>query len=80
MWTVTLNGSIFQGRFQGELSISHANCTGYRTIDAILKRGEKLSQTLPGRLIEVLLYIGIQTPFIPFSPFAVDAGAVVRQR
>ena len=37
VWTVTLSGSIFQGRFQGELSISHANCTGYRTIDAILK-------------------------------------------
>jgi hypothetical protein len=36
-WTVTLSGSIFQGRFQGELSISHANCTGYRSIDAILK-------------------------------------------
>jgi hypothetical protein len=37
VWTVTLSGSIFQGRFQGELSISHANCTGYRSIDAILK-------------------------------------------
>jgi hypothetical protein len=37
VWTVTLSGSIFQGRFQGELSISHANCTGYRTIDAIRK-------------------------------------------
>ena len=37
VWTVTLSGSIFQGRFQGELSISHANCTGYRTIDAILE-------------------------------------------
>jgi hypothetical protein len=41
VWTVTLSGSIFQGRFQGELSISHANCTGYRTIDAILKRTVK---------------------------------------
>lgn len=37
VWTVTLTGSLFAGRFQGELSISHANCTGYRTIDAILK-------------------------------------------
>ncbi len=37
VWTVTVSGSIFQGRFQGELSISHANCTGYRSIDAILK-------------------------------------------
>ncbi|MDX6653827.1 MAG: hypothetical protein QOH18_528 [Solirubrobacterales bacterium] len=37
VWTVTLTGSIFQGRFQGELSISHANCIGYRTIDAILE-------------------------------------------
>jgi hypothetical protein len=41
VWTVTLSGSIFAGRFQGELSISHANCTGYRTIDAILKRTVK---------------------------------------
>jgi hypothetical protein len=41
VWTVTLSGSIFQGRFQGELSISHANCTGYRTIDAILERSVK---------------------------------------
>lgn len=41
VWTVTLSGSIFQGRFQGELSISHANCTGYRTIDAIRKRTVK---------------------------------------
>ena len=40
-WTVTLSGSIFQGRFQGELSISHANCTGYRSIDAILERTVK---------------------------------------
>jgi hypothetical protein len=38
VWTVTLSGSLFAGRFQGELSISHANCIGYRTIDAILKR------------------------------------------
>jgi hypothetical protein len=35
-WTVTLTGSIFEGRFQGELSTSRTNCTGYRTIDAIL--------------------------------------------
>jgi hypothetical protein len=41
VWTVTLSGSIFSGRFQGELSISHANCTGYRTIDAILERTVK---------------------------------------
>jgi hypothetical protein len=41
VWTVTLSGSIFQGRFQGELSISHANCTGYRTIDAIQERTGK---------------------------------------
>jgi hypothetical protein len=40
-WTVTLTGSIFQGRFQGELSTSHANCTGYRTIDAVLKKTPK---------------------------------------
>jgi hypothetical protein len=38
VWTVTVNGSIFQGRFQGELSISHDNCTGYRSIDAILDK------------------------------------------
>jgi hypothetical protein len=37
-WTVTLTGSIFAGRFQGELSTSHANCTGYRTIDAVMKK------------------------------------------
>jgi hypothetical protein len=40
-WTVTLTGSIFQGRFQGELSTSHANCTGYRTIDAVLQKPKK---------------------------------------
>jgi len=40
-WTVTLSGSIFQGRFQGELSTSHANCTGYRTIDAVLQKPTK---------------------------------------
>jgi hypothetical protein len=40
-WTVTLTGSIFQGRFQGELSTTHANCTGYRVIDAILKSSIK---------------------------------------
>lgn len=36
-WTITLTGSLFQGRFQGELETSHANCQGYRTIDAITK-------------------------------------------
>jgi hypothetical protein len=40
-WTVTLTGSIFQGRFQGELKTSHANCTGYRTIDAVLQKPKK---------------------------------------
>jgi hypothetical protein len=40
-WTVTLTGSIFQGRFQGELSTSHANCTGYRTIDAVMQKPTK---------------------------------------
>ncbi len=40
-WTVTLTGSIFQGRFQGELSTSHANCTGYRTIDATMQKPTK---------------------------------------
>lgn len=40
-WTVTLEGSIFQGRFQGELSTAHANCTGYRTIDAVLQKPTK---------------------------------------
>jgi hypothetical protein len=41
VWTVTLTGSLFQGRFQGELSTSHANCTGYRKIDAVLKKSVK---------------------------------------
>lgn len=40
-WTVTLTGSIFQGRFQGELSTSHANCTGFRTIDAVMQKPTK---------------------------------------
>jgi hypothetical protein len=40
-WIATLEGSIFQGRFQGELSISHANCTGYRTIDAVMQKPTK---------------------------------------
>lgn len=40
-WTVTLTGSIFQGRFQGELKTSHANCTGYRTIDAVMQKPKK---------------------------------------
>ena len=35
-WTVTLVGSLFGGRFQGELSTSRTNCTGYRAIDAVL--------------------------------------------
>jgi hypothetical protein len=41
VWTVTLVGSLFQGRFQGELSTSRTNCVGYRTIDAILKKSVK---------------------------------------
>jgi hypothetical protein len=41
VWTVTLVGSLFQGRFQGELKTSHANCTGYRTIDAVLEKSVK---------------------------------------
>jgi len=41
VWTVTLVGSLFQGRFQGELSTSRTNCTGYRTIDAILEKSVK---------------------------------------
>jgi hypothetical protein len=40
-WTVTLYGSLFDGRFQGELSTSHANCIGYRTIDAVLSKAPK---------------------------------------
>jgi hypothetical protein len=40
-WTVTLTGSLFDGRFQGELSTSYANCTGYRVIDAVLSKGAK---------------------------------------
>ena len=36
-WTITLTGSLFAGRFQGELSTSYLNCIGYRTIDAILQ-------------------------------------------
>jgi hypothetical protein len=43
VWTVTLVGSLFQGRFQGELSTSRTNCTGYRTIDAILAKTVKTS-------------------------------------
>ena len=41
VWTTTLTGSLFQGRFQGEISTAHANCTGYRTIDAVLKKSGK---------------------------------------
>lgn len=41
VWTVTLVGSLFQGRFQGELSTSRSNCTGYRTIDAVLAKTVK---------------------------------------
>jgi hypothetical protein len=40
-WTVTLVGSLFHGRFQGELSTARTNCTGFRTIDAILKSSLK---------------------------------------
>jgi hypothetical protein len=40
-WTVTLTGSIFHGRFQGELLTSYANCSGYRVIDAVLSKGAK---------------------------------------
>jgi hypothetical protein len=40
-WTVTLVGSLFHGRFQGELSTSRTNCTGFRAIDAILKSSVK---------------------------------------
>ncbi len=41
VWTVTLVGTLFQGRFQGELTTSRTNCKGYRTIDAILKKSVK---------------------------------------
>jgi hypothetical protein len=41
VWTVTLTGSIFHGRFQGELSTSHDNCTGYRVIDAVRDKAPK---------------------------------------
>jgi hypothetical protein len=44
VWTVTLVGSIFQGRFQGELSTSRTNCIGYKSIDAILKSKVKEPQ------------------------------------
>lgn len=40
-WTVTFTGSLFQGRLQGELTTSHANCTGYRMIDAVLSKPKK---------------------------------------
>jgi hypothetical protein len=40
-WTVTLTGSIFHGRFQGELLTSYANCSGFRVIDAVLSKGAK---------------------------------------
>jgi hypothetical protein len=43
VWTVTLVGSLFQGRFQGELTTSRTNCTGYRVIDAILAKSVKKS-------------------------------------
>jgi len=43
VWTVTLVGSLFQGRFQGELTTSRTNCTGYRTIDAVLQKSVKKS-------------------------------------
>jgi hypothetical protein len=41
VWTVTLVGSLFHGRFQGELLTKRTNCTGFRTIDAILKSSIK---------------------------------------
>ncbi|HEY2054696.1 MAG TPA: hypothetical protein VGH14_12250 [Solirubrobacterales bacterium] len=41
VWTVTLVGSLFQGRFQGELSTSRTNCIGFRTIDAVLEKSIK---------------------------------------
>jgi hypothetical protein len=40
-WTVTLNGSLFEGRFQGEATTSYATCSGSRTIDAVLKKPTK---------------------------------------
>jgi hypothetical protein len=40
-WTVTFTGSLFQGRLQGELTTAHANCTGYRMIDAVLSKSKK---------------------------------------
>jgi hypothetical protein len=40
-WTITLTGSLFAGRFQGELSTAHANCSGARVIDAIRKTSVK---------------------------------------
>jgi hypothetical protein len=40
-WTVTFTGSLFQGRLQGELTTAHANCTGYRAIDAVLSKPKK---------------------------------------
>jgi hypothetical protein len=41
VWTVTLVGSLFHGRFQGELTTARTNCVGYRTIDAILEKSVK---------------------------------------
>jgi hypothetical protein len=38
VWTVTLVGSFFRGRFQGELTTSRTNCTDYRTIGAVMKK------------------------------------------
>jgi hypothetical protein len=40
-WTVTFTGSLFQGRLQGELTTAHANCTGYRMVDAVLSKSKK---------------------------------------
>jgi hypothetical protein len=40
-WTATVTGSLFDGRFQGELTTSYANCSGSRIIDAVLSKGAK---------------------------------------
>jgi hypothetical protein len=40
-WTATVTGSVFDGRFQGELTTSYANCSGSRMVDAVLSKGAK---------------------------------------
>ncbi len=40
-WTVTLNGNLFEGRFQGEVTTAYGTCSGFRTIDAVLKKSAK---------------------------------------